>query len=142
MLQTTELLNHIHQNADMGRDSLKHIMELSQNADFSDAVSGQLQEYENAYQTSGRMLKDMHAEIEEARPMSKAMANMVSRMKSMADPSTSKLAEMVIEGSTMGITKLTKQLHDYAGDDREVMDFAEKQIEIEQKNIETMKAFL
>lgn len=142
MLQETELLNHIHQNADMGRDSLRHILDLSHSADFTKAVQSQLDEYEDVYDTSGQMLADRGAQGEDARMMSKMMADFTSRMKSMQEPTDSRLAEMVIEGSTMGITKLTKQVHDYEGGDKSVLDFAKKQIKREQDNIEKMKAFL
>ena len=74
--------------------------------------------------------------------MSKTMANVTGRMESMMDPTDSRLAEMVIKGSTMGITKLTKQLHDYQSEDQEVREFAENQIKREQSNIERMKPFL
>ena len=88
------------------------------------------------------MLADRGAQGEDARMMSKMMADFTSRMKSMQEPTDSRLAEMVIEGSTMGITKLTKQVHDYEGGDKSVLDFAKKQIKREQDNIEKMKAFL
>ena len=37
-----------------------------------------------------------------------------------ADNTTSKIAEMVIQGSTMGITKMTKVLHEYGGGNPEI----------------------
>ena len=142
MLQDVELLNHIHQNADMARDSLRHILELSHSDRFSDAIRTQIDGYTKAYETSDRMLAERGSVGKDARPMSKTMANVTGRMESMMDPTDSRLAEMVIKGSTMGITKLTKQLHDYQSEDQEVREFAENQIKREQSNIERMKPFL
>lgn len=142
MLQDVELLNHIHQNADMARDSLRYVLELSRSDRFSDAIRTQIDGHTKAYETSDRMLAERGSVGKDARPMSKTMANVTSRMESMMDPTDSRLAEMVIKGSTMGITKLTKQLHDYQSEDQEVREFAENQIKREQSNIERMKPFL
>ncbi len=60
----------------------------------------------------------------------------------MQDMQTSKLAEMLIQGSTMGVTGLTRQIRDYDGEDTEVLDFAKKQLKREEKNIDELKKFL
>lgn len=142
MLQDVELLNHIHQNADMARDSLRQLLDLSHSANFSEALRTQIDEYSKTYETSDRMLADRGAVGKDARSMSKMMAAFTSKIEAMKEPTDSRLAEMVIQGSTMGITKLTKQIHDYNGDDHEVLQFAQKQIKEEQANIEKMKSFL
>ena len=49
---------------------------------------------------------------------------------------------MMIKGSTMGVTSLSRQIHDYDGEDTEVLDFAKKQLKREEKNIEELKKFL
>lgn len=141
-MNETRLLNHIHQNADMGRDSLRHILDMSKSADFTKAIHAQLEQYDDVYDTSEEMLASRGAEGEDARMMSKLMADFTSRVKSMTEPTDSRLAEMVIEGSTMGITKLTKQINDYDGKDKDVLDFAKDLIKREQDNIEKIKVFL
>ena len=74
--------------------------------------------------------------------LSKMMGNAMMKMKNMVDSSTSKLAEMVFQGSNMGITTLTKQINDYTGEDQEVKDFAEKQLHKEEQFAESMKKYL
>ena len=89
------------------------------------------------------MLKARHAQQKKEAPaLSKMMAHMNINMKSMQDMPTSRLAEMVIQGGTMGVTELSRQIHDYAGEDKEVLDFARKQLKQEEKNIEELKKFL
>ena len=48
MTQDIELLNQIHQNADMGRDSVRHVIQLSNDVQFLHALNSQLDEYELA----------------------------------------------------------------------------------------------
>jgi hypothetical protein len=62
----------------------------------------------------------------------------------MSDASSSHLAEMVIEGSTMGITDTTKVINEYESDPecREAVELARKIVRFEQDNIEIMKKYL
>ena len=133
-----KMLSDIHKNADMGQDTLRHILDATKDAEFSKTVSRQMQEYEKAFQVSGQMLKEQ----KEAPMISKWMAHMNINRKSMQDMQTSKLAEMLIQGSTMGVTSLTRQIRDYDGEDTEVLDFAKKQLKREEKNIDELKKIL
>ena len=142
MIHDIDLLNQVHQNADMGRDSIRNIIKLSNDVQFLHALNSQLEEYETIYDKSGQMLKKMNAQPADANPMAKTMARISSTMKSMVNPTTSKLAEMMVEGSNMGITNLTKQLNAYCGDRQDVRDLAGKQLQMEEKNLEEMKKFL
>lgn len=112
-----KMLRDIHKNADMGQDTLRHVLEVSRDGKFSDVIRKQP-------------------------ALSKMMAHININRKSMQDMPTSRLAEMVIQGSTMGVTELSRQIHDYAGEDREVLDFARKQLKREEQNIEQLKKFL
>ena len=60
----------------------------------------------------------------------------------MMDNSPSKIAEIIIQGSTMGITDMKKHMNEYQGVNYNVMELAEKHVETEQANIEEMKGFL
>lgn len=51
-------------------------------------------------------------------------------------------AEMGIQDNTMGITKGTRHLNDYAGDDRRVRQLAEKLLRTEEANVAQMKPYL
>ena len=65
-----------------------------------------------------------------------------SSMKTIKDHSPSKIADMMIQGSTMGITKMIKRINEYDGEDEQILDLARKQVKTEQANIEQMKKFL
>lgn len=138
-----KMLNDIHKNADMGQDTLRHVLEASHDGKFSDVIRKQMEGYEETFRKSDEMLKARHAQQKKEAPaLSKMMAHMNINMKSMQDMPTSRLAEMVIQGGTMGVTELSRQIHDYAGEDKEVLDFARKQLKQEEKNIEELKKFL
>ena len=55
--------------------------------------------------------------------------------------STSKIADSMIQGSTMGITKIIKHINEYNGDDR-VLKIADKLLKTEENNVEQLKKYL
>ena len=140
-----KMLSDIHKNADMGQDTLRHILDATKDAEFSKTVSRQMQEYEKAFQVSGQMLKARNApeEQKEAPMISKWMAHMNINRKSMQDMQTSKLAEMLIQGSSMGITEAVKKLHQYENDvEKDIKKLMERLQEFEEENVEKLKEFL
>ena len=52
------------------------------------------------------------------------------------------IAEMMIQGNAMGLTRITKRLGEYEGEDKAVRKLAGKLLAAEQQNIEQMKQFL
>ena len=70
------------------------------------------------------------------------MLNTVSDAKTLFNKSPSKLAEMMIQGNTMGVVKMIKHMNDYEGNDIEVNRLAGKVIKMERTNIDKLKQFL
>ena len=86
-------------------------------------------------------LRAQGVQAEDASPVAKAMSRVTSTMKSLVNPSTSKLAEMMIQGNTMGVTELKKQLNAYHGSNPAIVSLAKRQLNMEEKNIEEMKKY-
>ena len=74
--------------------------------------------------------------------VAKLSSGMMSAMKTMMDHSSTKIAEMMIQGSTMGVTKSLRTLRDCHPKDPKVKDLADKLLKTEQANIDEMKGFL
>lgn len=142
MINDVELLRDICENAEMGRDGIMHVLKQTEDASLSQVLTRQLSEYQKTYETADEMLHERAQEPLGANPMAKMMTYVSSSAKTMLDNSSSKIAEIMIQGSTMGITNLTKSLHDYDDSDQEVRKLAEKQIKTEQANVDEMKKFL
>ena len=136
------LLQHIHKGTVMGIESIRHLNCLSESATFSAALNTQMQEYENVRAEAADRLTAVGAKPQGISPAARIMSDMTSNMKSMMDRSSSKLAEIMIEGSTMGTTNLTKELNDYKGSDQQVRALATRLLKTEEKNIQEMKKFL
>jgi hypothetical protein len=76
--------------------------------------------------------------------MTKFWATVGMKMNTLIDSSQSHIAQMMIEGSTMGVTDTTKVIHEYEGNPecRDVLDLARDIVKFEEQNIEDMKKFL
>lgn len=143
MIDNVQLLNSISSSADMARDSLNHIIDKATDSQLKKVLQTQVTEYDNIYNQADNMLRAKGKSAQKSPAMLKAYSHIVSNMKTLsADNATSTIAEMVIQGSTMGVTEITKQLNDYMGDDKESRSLAEKQLKTEQENIEQMKRYL
>lgn len=141
-MQDIELLQYIHKTAQMGIDGLRDIEPKAREAKLRSAITGQIGEYERIAGEAGRLLKSRGEEPRDPGMMAQLSSGMSTKAQLVLDSSSSKLAEMVIQGNTMGVTKGTKHLNDYAGDDRRIKALAEQLIATEHANIEQMKPFL
>ena len=96
MLTEAELLQYIYQTTEMGRDGIQSVLPHAEDETFHQALEQQLTEYEKLYGATGKMLRERGQEPKGLNPMVKASSEMMSAMKTMADHSTSKIAEMMI----------------------------------------------
>ncbi len=143
MLDDKQMLETISETADMGRESLKMVLDKTEDQNLKHALTSQMKEYDECFDNADRMLRSYGLEPKKANPMAKMSARMTSAMKTMsAENTTSKIAEMVIEGSTMGVTTMTKSLHEYSGNDKRIEKLALDHLKTEEANIDQMHAFL
>ena len=142
MLTESELLQSIHQSTNMGREGIQSVLNYAKDDRLRQALEQQLVEYEKLAGASGKMLLERDEKPKETNPVAKASSAAMSAMKLMADPSASKIAEMMIQGNTMGMTQSLRNLNDYPGKDERVRDLASKLLRTEEANIEQMNKFL
>ena len=142
MEDSEALLRFIHKNAAMGVGTLPQALSLPQSRAMTSALQDQLREYRAIAARSQSYAKQKGLHLKGPGSAALTMSGMMLRAQTALDPSTSKLAEMMIQGSTMGVTSLTRQIRDYDGEDTEVLDFAKKQLKREEKNIDELKKFL
>ncbi|MCQ5130542.1 PA2169 family four-helix-bundle protein [Butyricicoccus faecihominis] len=141
-MQDIELLQYVHETAEMGIEGLQNVTSQIENPKLRQAVESQIVEYQDIAQQSGSMLRSKGETPKNPGLMARVSSEVMSTLETLTDNSSSKIAEMVIQGNNMGITKGLKHLHDYAGDDKQVRGLAEKLLHTEQSNVEQMKPFL
>lgn len=58
MNANTELLNFIYQNSQMGVDTVRQLMDITENADFQKLLSEHLEGYQKVHEKAWRMLNE------------------------------------------------------------------------------------
>ena len=139
-----ELLGLIYKNVKMGSESIINLM--PKVAD--DKLKSDMTEKMNSYETYARKAEDLLLENGK-RPKEENLVTKLSSkagiaMNTMIDSTTSHIAQMMIEGSTMNVTDLTKNIHKYdcEGAENDVLSFARDIVNFEEKNIENMNQYL
>ena len=142
MLSENQLLNHIYQTAEMGREGIRSVLKYAGEPGLVSALNSQLTEYEQLQNAAGSLLQARGEPPKGLGPMAKASSEVMSTVKAMTDRSPANIAEMMIQGSTMGVTKSLRTIRDSDVRDGEVRRLADRLLKTEQDNIEEMKRFL
>lgn len=142
MLSENQLLNHIYQTAEMGREGIQSVLKYTDEPKLVSALNSQLTEYERLQNDAGSLLHSRGEPPKGLGPVAKASSEVMSAMKAMTDRSATNIAEMMIQGSTMGVTKSLRTIRDCDLKDDGVRRLADRLLKTEQANIEEMKRFL
>ena len=139
-----EVLEDIYKNEKMGSDSILKVMPKASNEKFRAALTCQLSGYERFSEKAREMLSERGYKAKEENPMTKLWASIGVAMNTMVDSSDSHLAQMVVEGSTMGVTDTLKLLRESenSGVTEKTLKMMRDIISFEEKNVEIMKGFI
>ena len=141
MLPEMELLQYIYKTADMGCDGI-HAVEEHARQEMRTELMRELSEYVEIRGEADTLIQQKGDKPAGAGAMAKMSASMMSAGQLAMDDSRSRIAEMMIQGTTMGIVKTIRHIRDYEGDDPAVRKLAQKLLDTQEKNVEKMKAFL
>ena len=143
MRADVELIRSVYKNAEMGKETIPAVWELAESEGLKQALQQQLQEYCQLSRASRLLLQRRGRRVCGPSPLTAAMARSSLRVKTLTNRSASHLAEMMIQGSTMGSIQITRRLHRFRDTaDREAMQLAKRLLETEENNIRQMKRFL
>lgn len=142
MEQGNALLQFVHKNAEMGKGTIPQVLEVVEEPRLRSALQGQLNEYEAIAGRAEHLMQQRGMAPSEAGEMREFMSGMMIRAKTLTDRSPSRIAEMMIQGSTMGTIQMTRRLHNCEAADGEALLLAHKLLRTEENNIEQMKEFL
>ncbi|MBQ8004698.1 MAG: hypothetical protein IJ303_00090 [Clostridia bacterium] len=144
MEKTPELLCYIYKNVKMGSDAIVDLLPKVKDTGFRTALTNQLSGYEKIADEAEKQLTPMGIKPMEEPMIKKMMAKMGIAMNTITDTSIGHMAEMLIKGSTMGITDMTKHVREFEGEGcpEQALKLGRELITFEQDNIEKMKTFL
>lgn len=138
-----ELLAEIYRNCQLALQSINNILPETQDAALKAEIKSQHEEYERVSGIACRYAKDKGIELKEPGMMKKVMMWSSIKINTMKDDTRSHIAEMMIQGTVMGITALRASLSDSEADcDEEILNLAKDLLKSEEVFEERLKAFL
>lgn len=141
MLPEMELLQYVYKTADMGCEGIRAVHKHAEER-LQTALNQQMDEYEAIRGQADQMIRDHGDKPAGVGAMAKFSTGMMSDVQLAMDDSRSRIAEMMIQGTTMGIVKTIRHLRDYGGEDVPTRQLAERLLSTQEKNVEKMKAYL
>ena len=141
---TLSLLEAMYKNVRMGADSIIDIMPKVADEKLREELTSELERYEEFSKEIKNSIFNMGEEAKDQGILAKVGTKMSVAMNTMMDSTVSHIAEMMIQGGTMGITDATKLLREYENTScsKEVLDIARRIIKYEEETVERLKNFL
>ena len=145
MDENIELLTYLYQDADMALGSLTLLINKINKKDnkIKKIIEGIIKGYENYLKKIEKYIKDNNYEIDKKPLISKVGAYFGINMEIMKDNSDSRIADMLIQGLTMGVLNVTKKIDTFKGDaNKDIIKLAKEFKTFQQEAINMLKKYL
>lgn len=141
MLPEIELLQYVYKTADMGCQGIETVEERA-GKHLREELRREKREYESIRGEADGQIRRLGDTPGGVGAMARAASGLMSRGELALDGSRGKIAEMMIQGTTMGIVKTIRHLNDYRGQSGDARRLGERLLDMQEKNVERMKAYL
>lgn len=136
------VLDELHKGACMGQDAIHFIMDKVTDSGLKKELDVQY----NKYKKIADEIKRLYPEYSDKEPhktsvMNKAMTWYGIEMRTLTDDSTSKLAELLMQGTNMGIIE-GRRLLNHKHSDEAVNKLVAEYVEMQEAAVENLKKFL
>ena len=142
--QTATLLQAIYKNVKMASDSILNLMPKVKDPKLKNDLTVELSVYEAYASRAAKLLAEEGAKPEEEGTVTKFASKWGSMMNTMIDSTSTHIAEMIVEGATMGVNDMLKQIRECENTSvsESAMKLARDVCAYEEKTIEEMKEYL
>lgn len=142
--KTEEALAEIYRNAQLALESISDILPAAEeDAEVKAELLEEHEAYERFSAQAAMLARDKGIEVKEPNPMKKVMMWGSIKMSTMANNSRSHIADMMVQGTVMGINALRTTANDMPTDgDGEIISLLHEMIEKEEQFEKRWKAFL
>lgn len=139
----SEVIAEIYRNAQLALQSITNILPEIEDTEIKEEIMREHEGYEKISGKAALMAKKADLEVKEPSPMKKAMMWSSIKMNTLADNSRSHIAQMMIQGTVMGVTSLKQTLTDSENAvEGDVKKLLKEAISMEEEYEEKLKKFL
>ena len=142
--QNLNILDEVNKGATMGMDAISYVSEkVSNDNEFKNVLNT---EY-NKYEKISERVNDLYSNYSDKEPhetnaMNKMMTWYGIQMKTMTDDTTSKLSELLMQGTNMGIIEGRRLLNQNSDIDSDVKNILNDFVVMQEDSVETLKKYL
>ena len=139
-----EFYEQLYNDADMGYEAVENLMPKVSDKHLRHDMALHMDGYRHFSRLAKEKLEDAHHTPKKESAMARVPARVGMAMSTMFDTSPSHVAELMIDGSNMGILSMQKNLNRLreSGGAEEAQDVCRKVIDFEQDNIKRMNQYL
>ena len=137
------VLDELNKGACMGQDAIHYIMDKVEDENLKEELINQYNEYKSISNKINELYPEYNSSEKphKTNAMNKAMTWYVIEMKTLTHDSTSTIAELLLQGTNMGIIEGRKLLN-HKKTDKEVNSLVQEYVNIQEKAVEKLKGFL
>ena len=139
---TRGLLAGIYRNTHYALRSISDILPETEDEELREELKRMHDGYEKISGKAAMFGRENGVELKEPNPVKKAMMWGSIKMSTLKDNSRAHVAEMMTQGTVMGITALTRSINENAEQDERVKDLAEELLHLEQDYEKKLKNYL
>lgn len=141
--KSEEILAEIYRNCQLALESISDILPEIEDEGIKAEILRQHEEYEKICGRAACLARDKALELKEPNPMKKAMMWGSIKMNTLTDNSRAHIAEMMIQGTVMGITSLKTSFSEKPeDDDEEITKLLKELIALEEGFEKKLKSYL
>ncbi len=141
--QNLNILDEVNKGATMGMDAISYVSEKAKDNDFKQVLAT---EY-NKYKDISSRVNDIYGNYSSKEPhetngMTKMMTWSALQMKTMTDETTSKLSEILMQGTNMGIIEGRRLLNQHQDAPEDIKSILNDFVVMQEDSVETLKKYL
>ena len=142
--KSEEILAEVHRNCQLALESITDILPEAEDTAIREELLREHEEYEKMCSRAAILAKDKNIELKNPGPIKKAMMWSSIKMSTMTDNSRAHIAEMMAQGTVMGITAIKSSLADMSDEqeDEDIRKLTEDVLAMEERFEEIWKSLI
>ena len=141
--QNLNILDEVNKGATMGMDAISYVSEKVEDNDFKQVLDTEYNKYKDISNRVNNLYDNYSSkEPHETNAMNKMMTWYGIQMKTMVDDTTSKLSELLMQGTNMGIIEGRRLLNQNQNIEPDVKDILNDFVVMQEDSVETLKKYL
>ena len=141
--QNLNILDEVNKGATMGMDAISYVSEKVEDNDFKKVLDTEYNKYKDISNRVNNLYDNYSSkEPHKTNAMNKMMTWYGIQMKTMVDDTTSKLSELLMQGTNMGIIEGRRLLNQNQNIEPDVKNILNDFVVMQEDSVETFKKYL